>query len=133
MSKIFILLFMIMMHIVDDYYLQGILASMKQKSWWKKQPNYNDKYSNDYLIALMMHAFSWAFCIMLPIAINLKFEVDAFFAIILGVNFMIHAIVDNFKANEFKINLVQDQTIHIIQILITFAVFYLRMNTIIAR
>ena len=39
MSKIFILLFMIMMHIVDDYYLQGILASMKQKSWWMKQPN----------------------------------------------------------------------------------------------
>ena len=55
MSKIFILLFMIMMHIVDDYYLQGILASMKQKSWWKKQANYKDKYSNDYLIALMMH------------------------------------------------------------------------------
>lgn len=126
MSKIFILLFMIMMHIVDDYYLQGILASMKQKSWWKKQANYKDKYSNDYLIALMMHAFSWAFCIMLPIAINLKFEVDAFFAIILGVNFMVHAIVDNFKANELKINLVQDQTIHIIQILITFAVFCLR-------
>ena len=100
MSKIFILLFMIMMHIVDDYYLQGILASMKQKSWWKKQSNYSDKYGNDYLIALMMHAFSWAFCIMLPIAINLKFEVDAFFAIMLGVNFMIHAIVDNFKANE---------------------------------
>lgn len=133
MSKIFILLFMIMMHIVDDYYLQGILASMKQKSWWKKQPNYNDKYSNDYLIALMMHAFSWSFCIMLPIAISLKFEVDAFFAIILGVNFMIHAIVDSFKANELKINLVQDQTIHIIQILITFAIFCLRMNIIIAR
>ena len=133
MSKIFILLFMIMMHIVDDYYLQGILASMKQKSWWKKQSNYKDKYSNDYLMALMMHAFSWAFCIMLPIAINLKFEVDAFFAIMLGINFMIHAIVDNFKANELKINLVQDQTIHIIQILITFAVFCLRMNIIVAR
>lgn len=73
MSKIFILLFMIMMHIVDDYYLQGILASMKQKSWWKKQPNYKDKYSNDYLIALMMHAFSWSFCIMLPI--GYKFEI----------------------------------------------------------
>ena len=132
MSKIFILLFMIMMHIVDDYYLQGILASMKQKSWWKKQSNYSDKYSNDYLLALMMHAFSWAFCIMLPIAINLKFQVDTFFAIMLGVNFMIHAIVDNFKANELKINLVQDQTIHIIQILITFAVFCLRMNIMIA-
>lgn len=31
MSKIFILALMIFCHIVDDYYLQGILAQMKQK------------------------------------------------------------------------------------------------------
>ena len=129
MSKIFILLFMIMMHIVDDYYLQGILAKMKQKSWWEENAP-NKLYKKDYLMALFMHAFSWAFMIMLPIAINLKFEVDAFFTIMLGINFMIHAIVDNFKANEFKINLIQDQIIHIIQILITFAVFCSRMNVI---
>ena len=39
--KLFILLCMIFCHIIDDYYLQGILASMKQKSWWKN--NYPDK------------------------------------------------------------------------------------------
>ena len=45
MSNIFILLFMIMMHIVDDYYLQGILAKMKQKVGGKKMPliNYIEK------------------------------------------------------------------------------------------
>ena len=31
-----ILFVMVFGHIVDDYYLQGILASMKQKSWWKE-------------------------------------------------------------------------------------------------
>ena len=36
MIEIFMLLFMVFLHIVDDYYLQGILASMKQKQWWLK-------------------------------------------------------------------------------------------------
>ena len=39
---------MIFCHIVDDYYLQGKLASMKQKSWWEK--NAPDRlYKYDYL------------------------------------------------------------------------------------
>ena len=32
-NKIFILLAMIFLHIIDDYKLQGSLASMKQKKW----------------------------------------------------------------------------------------------------
>ena len=36
MIEIFMLLLMIFLHIVDDYYLQGILASMKQRGWWEK-------------------------------------------------------------------------------------------------
>ena len=35
-NKIFILLLMIFLHIVDDYYLQGWLASAKQKSYWEQ-------------------------------------------------------------------------------------------------
>ena len=34
--KILVLFLMLFLHVVDDYYLQGILASMKQKSWWQK-------------------------------------------------------------------------------------------------
>ena len=33
---------MIFMHILDDYCLQGILASMKQKEWWRKQEQYKE-------------------------------------------------------------------------------------------
>ena len=36
MSKIFILLFMVFMHIVDDYYMQGILAKMNNTKFQKK-------------------------------------------------------------------------------------------------
>lgn len=36
MSKGFVYLLMIFCHIIDDYNLQGWLASAKQKEWWKK-------------------------------------------------------------------------------------------------
>ena len=33
-----ILFLMIFLHIIDDFCLQGIMASMKQKSWWQEHP-----------------------------------------------------------------------------------------------
>ena len=104
-------------HIVDDYYLQGILASMKQKSWWTKQEGYKDKYQYDYVIALIMHAFSWSFMILIPfLLLGLP---PIFLVIALVLNGTIHAFVDDLKANQKKINLVQDQSIHIGQIFLT--------------
>lgn len=65
---ILILIFMFFAHIVDDYYLQGWLASGKQRSWWEK--NAPDKlYRYDYKMALVCHALSWAIMIMLPIIV----------------------------------------------------------------
>ena len=116
------LIFFIMLfcHIVDDYYLQGILASMKQKAWWKKQEGYSEKYTNDWFIALFMHAFSWAFMINL---IFIILKVNATFIILsIIINCIIHMIVDHLKANAKKINLVIDQYTHICQIWITFVI-----------
>ena len=56
MNYILLLIGMLFFHIVDDYYLQGFLASAKQKSWWEKN-NPNPLYKNDYIIALVEHAF----------------------------------------------------------------------------
>lgn len=54
--KILFLLGMIFCHIVDDYYLQGWLASAKQKEWWSKNAP-NPLYKYDYIMALFMHSF----------------------------------------------------------------------------
>ncbi len=51
MGNVFVLLSMIFLHIVDDYYLQGILASMKQKSWWEENAPQR-LYKYDYIVAL---------------------------------------------------------------------------------
>ena len=121
-NKIFILLAMIFLHIIDDYKLQGILASMKQQKWWEEQKEYKKLYKYDYIPALIEHSFSWTFMIMLPIAISLKFNIG-WWAIAYIVNMIVHAFVDNLKANKFKINLVIDQTIHLIQIIVTWLIF----------
>ena len=111
---------MIFCHIIDDYYLQGWLASAKQKSWWEK--NCPDKlYKHDYLVALFMHSFSWTFMIMLVPTIYIIVWNPAIFI----ANTIIHMDVDDLKANKKLINLVQDQTIHIIQIIITWVLMIL--------
>lgn len=121
-NEIFILLAMIFLHIIDDYKLQGILASMKQKKWWEEQKEYKGLYKYDYIPALIEHSFSWTFMIMLPIAVVLHFNIG-WWVIAYIINMVIHAFVDNLKANKFKINLVIDQTIHIVQIVVTWLIF----------
>lgn len=122
-SPIFILLTMFFAHIVDDYYLQGWLASAKQKKWWKENaPSF--LYRHDYIMALMCHAFSWTFMIMLPLALHTNFDLGWFY-LAYPVNMIIHAFVDNLKANKMKINLVKDQLIHFGQILVTFSLFFI--------
>ena len=118
--KLFILFVMIFAHIVDDYYLQGILASLKQKTWWENQKSYKPMYKYDYIVALIMHAFSWSFMISLPI---LYLGFTKWIAVAIILNTIIHGIVDNLKANKGKINLIVDQSIHIVQIIITWILF----------
>lgn len=118
MSKLFVVALMVFCHIIDDYYLQGILASMKQRSWWEE--NYpQNLYKYDYIMALAMHAISWAFMIMLPVAAYMSFRPTNFFFVMLVGNSVIHAIVDDLKANKHKINLITDQLIHLAQIVVT--------------
>ena len=109
---------MILMHIVDDYYLQGILASMKQKSWWKKQEGYTNLYKNDYKMALLMHSMSWSIMLLIPAMFLLNVNGYALLGIFV-VNTFIHYHIDNLKANKKQINLMFDQTIHIMQIIAT--------------
>lgn len=121
--KLFILFCMLFFHIVDDYYLQGWLASAKQKSWW--EVNASDKlYKYDYKMALFMHSFSWSFMIMFPLTVYTIIVGGTWYPALYIVNLIIHFIVDDLKANKKKINLIQDQCIHMIQILGTWILYF---------
>ena len=125
MSRLFVLLAMIFCHIIDDYVLQtlGPLATMKQKKWWDE--NYPQKmYKYDYLVALLMHSMSWAFMIMLPVAAYMSWDVKPPFVLMFVLNTIIHAFIDNAKANWLAVNLITDQSIHMVQSAVTFALLY---------
>lgn len=122
MSKTFVVLLMLFFHIVDDYRLQGILASMKQKEWWQEHAP-QQLYRYDYIMALVMHSLSWSFMIMLPIAIVSDFNVGIGFVIAFVINAILHGVVDDLKANKKKINLIGDQSFHLLQIALTAIMF----------
>ena len=128
MSKLIVLIFMLYMHIIDDYKIQGILASMKQKDWWKKNAP-DEIYQNDYLMALYEHAFCWTVSINIPILVySLLCNVHinrVQFILTFFCMWMIHAIVDNLKANDHFINLITDQIIHILQVISCWLLFVL--------
>ncbi len=79
-------------------------------------------YKNDYMMALFMGAFSWSFMIMLPLAIYSGFALGWLW-LAYPINTLIHMYVDDLKANRHKLNLIQDQLIHIGQIIITAILF----------
>lgn len=112
---------MVFLHIVDDYYLQGILAQIKQKSWWEKNAP-DPLYKNDYKVALIEHAFSWTFMIMLPITIIMIINNNILiipWTVAFVFNWIIHGWTDHLKANVHNISLVFDQVVHICQIIAT--------------
>lgn len=127
MKAVVSLCVMIFMHCVADYYLQGILASMKQKEWWAKQfPNHSEfsrsVYTKDYIAALMAHSYEWSFLILSPMLYYCICNSDnipalIFYLIALISEMLIHVGIDNDKANEKKLNLIQDQFLHLFQIL----------------
>lgn len=123
-DKALVLLTMIWFHIVDDYYIQGILAKMKQKIFWKDLPS---KFKYDYKMALFEHAFSNTFMIHIPLFycyIKGDVYIDIYRLIISFCTAIVfHYNVDDLKINGGYINLITDQIIHIINIVVVW-IFY---------
>ena len=120
---------MILCHIFDDFFLQAAcLSQLKQKSWWDAEltkmyrlrgPVMPDKenYQYDYLCALFIHALCWSISISLPLML---FGWNTQLGVLIIVNTLIHAWIDDLKANQLKINLVTDQGLHLLQIVLTY-------------
>jgi hypothetical protein len=125
--EMYLFLFMLFFHVVDDYYLQGILANLKQRSYWEERAP-DKMYQHDYIVALVAHAFSWCVSIHIPVIVWWRLY-GGFTPIAFLLNFIaqtaIHAIVDDLKANKKKINLITDQLVHVSQICVSFVLYCL--------
>ena len=130
MWSIKVLLLMFLFHIIDDFVLQPIcLSKLKQKRYWIeecKKYNLNIlKYDTDYITALLIHGLSWSIMIHVPLMFLGGIRDDFFLWLSVLFNAVIHAIIDNLKANKLKINLDVDQCLHVLQIVITWIVLSL--------
>lgn len=130
MWSIKVLLLMFLFDIIDDFVLQPIcLSKLKQKRYWIEEcKKYNlniSKYDKDYITALIMHGLSWSIMIHVPLMFLGGIRDDFFLLLSVLFNAVIHAIIDNLKANKLKINLDVDQCLHGLQIVITWIVFSL--------
>ena len=121
-----LLVAMIWCHLDNDFRKQGILASMKQKSWWEQQDGYNDMYEHDYIAALWTHAIWWGIELHIPVIAYIWYKGQlapynvGLLIFVMIAQIMIHKSVDDAKANQKLINLVTDQALHVFQILVSF-------------
>lgn len=73
------------------------------------------------MIALVEHSFMWSFLVCLPLLGYMGMtqgwnEAGWLFCALVGFNTVIHAMVDNEKANKKAFNLIEDQLVHFVQI-----------------
>ncbi len=110
---------MVLGHLFADFTLQGWLANAKQKAWWRKiVPNFEQsKYRYDYLMACVCHALYWAIIVCLPL-----YDSKHLSEFIVS-NAVLHAWIDDSKANRHSINLITDQFLHGYQIAFTFFLY----------
>lgn len=136
--KAFIFIAMVLLHILEDFHLQGILANMKQKSWWQSEcvklgiTYESSKYRRDHVVSLIVHALENSIFITLPLIIdgliatfttNLNNGLFIGWAFIIFANTVVHAIIDDFKCNSKGINLIVDQILHFIFIILFFSLY----------
>jgi len=111
---------MIFFHILDDFCLQSCwLVDGKQKSWWERNAP-DPMYRNDYIVALLVHGFSWSFATMIPLMVCISGHPTALFYVVLVGNALLHSIIDDAKANRKRINLIIDQLLHLFQLILAF-------------
>jgi hypothetical protein len=120
-----ILLLMLFCHLIDDFVLQDKFCYLKQKSWWVKTCKDEglsiEKYGNDYKMALFEHSLEWSIAILFPIMFLCNVPGWILLVSVI-INTIFHYIVDNAKANQLRLNLVQDQILHFVQIIVTWFV-----------
>ena len=115
---------MILLHIIDDFVLQPIcLSKLKQKTFWETYVKDDEKYKFDYKVALVIHALSWSIMIHLPLMVIGVSEFGILLSVI--INTIMHAWIDDEKANKLNITLFEDQLMHLIQVGSTWAVLTL--------
>ena len=146
-NTIYVFWLCMLLHLLADFHFQGVLANMKQKSWWQYQVKkrfgpteeanratrvFGGKledhyelptwYDYDWFAGLLCHAAMWGIITYLPMIYTTKAWL---WSVLVGVNICLHAIVDHLKCNRIgTLNLNQDQFLHLVQVACSVVVWH---------
>ena len=132
-NKLYLIILIITMMFIDkfsDFHILeiGNLGNLRRLDYWDEATEDLDEeekkfFLTDFIKALSMKSFEWAFCIHIPIVfIILKYNIPIdwwVFAFSIAINSIIHLIADNKLVNTFKINLSSYSTTTTIQTVVT--------------
>ena len=121
----FVFVWTLFMHVLDDYGLQGVWHSMKQRTFPGTEAEMEESNIFSAIPALLCHALSWSFMTMLPIAYYYNFQVNTYFVLFFFSNTWWHAIIQHSKPQIKGVNFALEQSFHIIQIIVTLAFYNL--------
>lgn len=130
-SPVKLTLLVILLHLVADYSLQGCLAQLKTAKFWRSVCRDCEwcsadaafrRYGHDYRAGLVCHALYWTLVTFAPIIFHPLCSAWTALAIV-SLNALFHCWVDDLKANRGRLNLVQDQLLHAVQIAATIGVW----------
>lgn len=116
MTWYLLLTLMLLMHIIEDFHVQGRMADMKQRSFWEP---YGEMYGNDHKVVLLLHGFEWAVFVSIPLFLFADVH-WSYFAVMVSMA-VCHAMIDDAKCNGRTLNLVEDQTAHVMQVIVMLA------------
>ena len=128
-NVVVLIISMLVLHVIADFHLQGCLADLKQKRWWMDNvfsKGFNHKYDKDYLAALAMHGLEWSIIVHIPVfwlAWTHLPDTSTRYLILLAsvlIQAVLHAVIDDLKCNRYKLNLIQDQMLHIGQLILIY-------------
>lgn len=109
-------LLMIVGHCIGDYVLQTeFLAQGKSPRFWEGAPD-----KTAWIPVLFAHSVIWTACVMLPLLLIVWPVIGLPFVVCFAANIVIHFFVDWLKCVG-KINMLIDQGIHLVQMIVSFA------------
>lgn len=123
LPKLSVLGLMLLLHFIADFVFQSVRdANLKQKKWWEeatKDMANKEIYRYDWIAGMACHCLLWSLMVCLP------FVARPIYLPMAIAQAIIHFWIDDRKANRFKINLIEDQLLHLVQIVGTWlSAFY---------